>query len=82
MVTSVIPCWAMSKDSRAWKIDEAQLLPPIVQDYLAKDYLSRLIVGLVREELDLSGFPAATGACSTASKANLGSNPCAGSSPG
>lgn len=54
-MTSVIPCWAMSKDSRAWKIDEAQLLPPSVQDYLAKDYLSRLIVALVREELDLSG---------------------------
>ena len=44
----------MSKDFRAWKIDEAQLLPASVQDYVAKDHLSRLIVALVRESLDLS----------------------------
>ncbi len=43
----------MSKDFRAWKIDDAQLLPPSVQDYVPKDHLSRLIVALVREELDL-----------------------------
>jgi transposase len=52
----VIPCWAMSKDFRPWKIDEAQLLPPSVQDYVPKDHLSRLIVALVREELDLSAI--------------------------
>src|SRR4029453_3280625 len=46
----------MSKDFRAWKIDEAQLLPPSVQDYVARDHLSRLIVSLVREELDLSAI--------------------------
>ncbi len=46
----------MSKDFRAWKIDEAQLLPPSVQDYVPKDHLSRLIVALVREELDLSAI--------------------------
>jgi transposase len=46
----------MSKDFRAWKIDEAQLLPPSVQDYVAKDHLSRLIVALVQEELDLSAI--------------------------
>jgi transposase len=46
----------MSKDFRPWKIDEAQLLPPSVQDYVAKDHLSRLIVVLVREELDLSAI--------------------------
>ena len=44
----------MSKDFRPWKIDEAQLLPPRVQDYVAKDHLSRLLVALVRESLDLS----------------------------
>ena len=44
----------MSKDFRPWKIDEAQLLPASVQDYVAKDHLSRLIVALVRESLDLS----------------------------
>lgn len=46
----------MSKDFRPWKIDEAQLLPPSVQDYVAKEHLSRLIVVLVREELDLSAI--------------------------
>ncbi|WGS19933.1 MULTISPECIES: IS1182 family transposase [unclassified Bradyrhizobium] len=48
----------MSKDFRPWKIDEAQLLPPSVQDYVAKDHLSRLIVSLVRESLDLSAITA------------------------
>lgn len=46
----------MSKDFRPWKIDEAQLLPPSVQDYVPEDHLSRLIVALVREELDLSAI--------------------------
>jgi transposase len=44
----------MSKEFRRWKIDESQLLPPSVQDYVPADHLSRLIVVLVREELDLS----------------------------
>ena len=44
----------MSKQFRAWKIDEVQLLPPSVQDCVAKDHMSRLIVSLVRESLDLS----------------------------
>lgn len=44
----------MSKDFRAWKIDEAQLLPPSVQDYVPKDHVSRLIVSLARESLDLA----------------------------
>ena len=46
----------MSKDFRPWKIDEAQLLPPSVQDYVPKDHVSRLILSLVREELDLSAI--------------------------
>jgi transposase len=46
----------MSKDFRRWKIDEAQLLPPSVQDYVPRDHLSRLIVALVKEELDLSAI--------------------------
>ena len=53
---SLIPCVAMSKEFRPWKIDEAQLLPPSVQDYVPEDHLSRLIVALVREELDLSAI--------------------------
>jgi transposase len=44
----------MSKFFRPWKIDEAQLLPPSVQDYVPSDHLSRFIVALVREGLDLS----------------------------
>jgi len=44
----------MSKEFRPWKIDEAQLLPASVQDYVPADHLSRLVVALVREELDLS----------------------------
>jgi transposase len=43
----------MSKFFRPWKIDEAQLLPPSVQDYVPSDHLSRFIVALVREGLDL-----------------------------
>jgi len=48
----------MSKDFRPWKIDEAQLLPPSVQDYVAEDHLSRFIVALVRESLELSEIEA------------------------
>src|SRR5713226_1847952 len=44
----------MSKHFRAWKIDDIQLLPPSVQDYVGKGHLARLIVALVRESLDLS----------------------------
>jgi transposase len=46
----------MSKEFRPWKIDEAQLLPPSVQDYVPQDHVSRLIVSLVRESLDLSAI--------------------------
>src|ERR1700677_704211 len=37
----------MSKQFRPWKIDETPLLPPSVEDYVAEDHLSRLIVFLV-----------------------------------
>jgi transposase len=43
----------MSKHYRAWKIDETQLLPASVQDYVPGGHLSRFIVALVRESLDL-----------------------------
>ena len=43
----------MSKHYRPWKIDETQLLPASVQDYVPEDHLSRFIVALVRESLDL-----------------------------
>ena len=46
----------MSEEFRPWKVDEVQLLPPSVQDYVPGDDLSRLIVALVREALDLSAI--------------------------
>jgi transposase len=48
----------MSKHFRPWKIDEAQLLPPSVQDYVPEEHLSRFIVALVRESLDLDAITA------------------------
>jgi transposase len=44
----------MSKYFRPWKIDEVQLLPPSVEDYVPKGHLARLIVALVRDSLDLA----------------------------
>jgi transposase len=44
----------MSKTFRAWNIDQIQLLPPRVQDFVAKDHLARFVVGLVTEQLDLA----------------------------
>lgn len=43
----------MSKHFRPWQIDDVQLLPPSVQDYVSSDHLSRFVVRLVRESLDL-----------------------------
>ena len=48
----------MSKHFRQWKIDQTQLLPPSVQDFVPKHHLSRFIVALVRESLDLSAVTA------------------------
>ncbi len=49
----------MSKTFRAWKIDEPLLLPPAVQDFVAKDHLARFVLALVIEELDLKEITAA-----------------------
>jgi len=48
----------MSKHFRDWKIDETQLLPASVQDYVPEGHLSRFIVALVRESLDLAEIEA------------------------
>lgn len=48
----------MSKHYRPWKIDQTQLLPASVEDYVPEDHLSRFIVALVRESLDLSEIEA------------------------
>jgi len=43
----------MSKYFRPWNIDQTLLLPPHVQDFVPKGHVSRFIVELVRESLDL-----------------------------
>jgi transposase len=43
----------MSKTFRAWKIDEPLFLPPMVQDFVAKDHLARFVLSLVRDDIDL-----------------------------
>ena len=46
----------MSKNFRPWKIDQTQLLPASVTDYVPANHLSRLILLLVCESLDLSAI--------------------------
>ncbi len=46
----------MSKHFRPWNIDQTLLLPPNVWDFVPKDHVSRFIVGLVRESLDLKAI--------------------------
>ena len=48
----------MSKTFRPWKIDEPLLLPPLVQDFVAKDHLARLVLELVRGEINLAAITA------------------------
>ena len=47
----------MSKNFRAWNIEQLQLLPVSVQDFVAEDHLARFVVNLVRDELDLVAIP-------------------------
>src|ERR1700720_2541394 len=46
----------MSKRFRAWKIDEPLFLPPMVQDFVGEDHLSRFVLSLVRDEIDLAAI--------------------------
>jgi len=48
----------MSKRFRAWRLDETLLIPPSVQDFVPADHLSRFVVDLVRESLDLTAIDA------------------------
>lgn len=48
----------MSKHFRPWRIDEAQLLPASVQDFVPEGHLARFVVCLVRESLDLRAITA------------------------
>jgi len=45
----------MSKHFRPWKIDQTQLLPPSVQDFVDADHLARFIVEIVGQ-LDLGAI--------------------------
>jgi hypothetical protein len=44
----------MSRHFRPWKIDQVQLLPPAIGDYVPGDHLAQFVVALAREHLDLS----------------------------
>src|SRR5260370_3200059 len=46
----------MSKSFRDWRLDQALLLPPSVHDFVPTGHLSRFVVALVTEELDLSAI--------------------------
>jgi transposase len=48
----------MSKHFRPWRIDEAQLLPASVHDFVPEGHLARFVVSLVRESLDLKAITA------------------------
>jgi ABC-type uncharacterized transport system substrate-binding protein/transposase len=46
----------MSKTFREWNLGQDFLLPPSVHDFVPAGHLSRFVVALVTEELDLSGI--------------------------
>jgi transposase len=46
----------MSKHFRLWAIDQQLLLPPSVQDFVPEGHVSRFILGLVRDSLDLGAI--------------------------
>ena len=48
----------MSATFRDWSLDQALLLPPSVHDFVPAGHLSRFVVTLVTEELDLSAIMA------------------------
>ncbi len=48
----------MSKTFRDWSLDQALLLPPSVHDFVPASHLSRFVVALITDELDLSAIMA------------------------
>jgi transposase len=46
----------MSKSFRDWHLDQDLLFPPSVQDFVPEGHLARFVVGLVRDDLDLSAI--------------------------
>ena len=46
----------MSKTFRPWPVDQAQLLPPSVSDFVPAGHVAHFVRDLVREQLDLSAI--------------------------
>src|SRR5215210_8952644 len=46
----------MTKHFRPWKVDEAWLLPPSVQEFVPEGHAAHLVRDIVAEELDLSAI--------------------------
>src|SRR5919206_3205624 len=46
----------MTKSFRPWKVDEAWLLPPSVQEFVPEGHPAHLVRDIVVEELDLSAI--------------------------
>jgi transposase len=51
----------MSKTFRPWLVDQPQLLPPSVVEFVPEGHVAHFVRNLVREELDLSAILAAYG---------------------
>ena len=49
----------MSKSFRPWPVDQAQLLPPSVNDFVPAGHVAHFVRDLVREQLDLSAITGA-----------------------
>ena len=50
----------MSKTFRPWEIDQIQLLPPSVHEFVPEGHVAHFVRDLVRESLDLSEISART----------------------
>ena len=51
----------MSKTFRPWPVDQSQLLPPSVSDFVPAGHVAHFVRDLVREQLDLSAITEAYG---------------------
>lgn len=51
----------MSKTFRPWPVDQAQLLPPSVSEFVPAGHMAHFVRDLVREQLDLSAITEAYG---------------------
>ncbi len=46
----------MTKSFRPWRVNEAWLLPPSVQEFVPEGHAAHLVRDIVTEELDLSAI--------------------------